>query len=194
MSPTSVNTQTVPPAGFTLVEVIVSMGLSAIVLTGILSGYTFLGRNLTRLVNRQDQEAKSRQAFSIFAKDVSVATQVTAGSDTALNLKTLTSGGSISNVVYSYNAATGTLTRTDVSSTKTLLTDLTEFSFIYLNGAVNEHPLASNGLPLSTAGVLGIKEVELKFTSVVGQPASGVRSSYTSVSPRLLLRNKALLQ
>lgn len=184
MSPTNAKNLKRATRGFTLVELIVGMSLSAIIFAAILSGFTFLGHSLTRLVNTHDQEAKSRRAFYVFAKDISVATQVAGGSDVSLSLKIPASGGTTSTVAYVYDAATGTLTRTDNSSSTVLLTNLTSFDFNYFNGA---------GTP-STPGTLGVKEVELSFTSKTGSLSSGVQTRYTSVSPRLLLRNKALLQ
>lgn len=174
--------------GFTLVELIVGMSLSVVIFAAILSGFTFLGRSLTRLVNTHDQEAKSRRAFSVFAKDISVATQVTSGSDISLSLKIPDSSGTTTTtVIYTYDrpvGTSGTLTRTDGSGSTVLLTNLAAFDFNYFNGA---------GTP-SNPGTLGVKEVELSFTSTTGSAANGVETRYTSVSPRLLLRNKVLLQ
>jgi hypothetical protein len=175
-------------------ELVISMTLSAIVFAAILSGFTFLGRNLTRLVNRQDQETKSRHAFYIFSKDISVATQVAAGSNTTLSLKLPVLGGGTSTVFYSFNSTAGALTRTDSVGSTVLLTDLTAFNFNYFNGAGIQLALTPDNQTPSGLSVVSVKEVELKFTSALGSSTSGVRSSYASVSPRLLLRNKALLQ
>jgi prepilin-type N-terminal cleavage/methylation domain-containing protein len=187
MSPISAKILQRATRGFTLIELIVGMSLSVVLFAAILSGFTFLGRNLTRLVNTHDQEAKSRRAFHVFAKDISVATQVSSGSDVSLSLKIPGSGGTISTVTYTYDhpvGTSGTLTRTDSLGSTVLLTNLAAFDFNYFNGA---------GSP-STPGALGVKEVELSFTSTTGSAANGVETRYTSVSPRLLLRNKALLQ
>lgn len=187
MWPTSAKISHKTTRGFTLVELIVAMSLSAIIFAAILSGFTFLGRSLTRLVNTHDQEAKSRRAFYLFAQDISVATQVASGSDISLSLKIPSSGGTTTTVVYTYDkpvGVSGTLTRTDGSGSAVLLTNLTAFDFNYFNGA---------GTP-SIPGSLGVKEVELTFTSATGNSTSGVETRYTSVSPRLLLRNKSLLQ
>ena len=194
MSRTSANNLKSGREGFTLVELVVSMGLSAMVFAAILSGFTFLGRSLTRLVNTQDQEAKHRRAFYLFSQDVSSAIQVISGSDRTLTLKLSGSGGATPNVSYEFDTVAGTLTRIDNASSTVLLTNLTAFDFNYFNATGAALALDSSAPTPSKPGVLGVKEIELSFTSAAGSLASGVQTHYTSVSPRLLLRNKALLQ
>lgn len=172
------------PAGFTLVEVIVAVALSAIIFAGILSGYTFLARNFTRLLNTQGQDTKSRKAVYIFSQDISKAVQVASAADTHLTLLLPVSGGTTSSVSYDYNSTDGTLTRTDSSSSVVLLSNLTYLDFNYFNkagGAV-------------TSGPLSVKEVEVSFSTALGTASNGTQSRYTAVSPRLVLRNKPLLQ
>jgi prepilin-type N-terminal cleavage/methylation domain-containing protein len=60
-------------AGFTLVELLVGMSLALIVMTGVLSTFSFLGRNLNRLANQQQLESESRRALAYFAQDVRMA-------------------------------------------------------------------------------------------------------------------------
>lgn len=194
MSLTNANLSKRGIAGFTLVEMIVSMSLSAIVFAAILSGFTFLGRSLTRLVNTRDQEAKGRRTFYIFKQDINAASQVASGSNASLSLKLPAVGGATTSVHYSYDATAGTFTRTDGSSVAVLLTNLKKFDFNYFNAAGSPLSLDPSNPSPSTPSVLGVKEVEMNFTSAVGAETSGVQSSYTSVSPRLVLRNKALLQ
>jgi prepilin-type N-terminal cleavage/methylation domain-containing protein len=181
-------------SGFTLIELVVAMSISAFLFAGILSGFTFLGRSLTRLVNTQDQETKSRRAFHIFSQDISWATQVTNGTDASLSLIIPATGGSTTSVIYAFDATAGTLTRTDNATSTVLLTNLTALDFNYYNGAGIALVLDASQQTPSKPSVLGVKEVELSFTSAIGSEASGVRTHFTSVSPRLLLRNKALLQ
>jgi len=60
-------------AGFTLVELLVGMSLALVVMTGVLSTFSFLGRNLNRLANQQQLETESRRALSYFNQDVRMA-------------------------------------------------------------------------------------------------------------------------
>lgn len=168
---------------FTLVEVLVATSLLAIVLAGILAAYLFVGRNLTRLVNLQQQEVESRRTLSTFTQDLSAAIQLSTATPTQLVITKPTGGGTTS-VTYTYSAGAGTLVRTEGAQTQNLLSGLTAFSISYFNEAGN--PVTSS--PQS------VKAVELTYSSAVGSALSGTRASYTTVSPRVLLRNKPVLQ
>jgi hypothetical protein len=137
---------------------------------------------LTRMVNTRDQDAKSRGAFYLFDKDVSVATEVSHASDTKVSLTMKDSTGTP--YVISYEYVGGTLTRT--GRTTPVLSNLTAFDFNYFNKTGD--PVAVTSSPLS------VKEIEFTFTSALGGADNGTRSRYTAVSPRLLLRNKTLLE
>ena len=169
--------------GFTLVEVMVATSLAAILLTAVLGAYLFLGRNLTRLVNFQGQDVYSRKALRYFTTDVSSAIQLTTTSDVALTLTKPTAGANVT-VSYSYSSGAGTLMRTEGATTVKVLTGLTAFSFTYYS----ESGTVITGSPQS------VKAVEFSYTSAAGSSGSGTRASYTSVSPRVLVRNKQVLQ
>jgi prepilin-type N-terminal cleavage/methylation domain-containing protein len=308
--------------GFTLIEVMISMSLLAIICTAVISAYLFLGRNLTRLVNVQQQQVQSRRALRVFTQDLSAAIQLTtmtstqialskpAGSGTAtvtfryanapatdrpmsimvngtvvnsnlsfpstgawttwattsivVNLNPgsntiratattanggpnvdkidVTSGSSspvsyqgedatfgnsafeninagytgtgyanyanatgsfvqwtvnqaTATVSYAYTApspstaANGTLIRTETippaaATTQTLLSGLTAFTF-------NFYDVGGNAI---TSNPQNVKTAELSFTSAVGTAAIGTQASYVTVSPRVLVRNKGILQ
>ena len=166
--------------GFTLVELMIAMSLSAVVFAAILSAYVFIGRNLTRLANLEQQEGQCRRLLNTFAKDVGMAMRVTTASDTQLTL-TVPTASSTAPVVYNYS--NGTLTRTDATGATTLLTGVTAFDFNYYNRAGT-----------ASTSSLSIKQVVLSYTSAVGSPANGTQARYAMVSPRLVLRNTPLLQ
>ena len=166
--------------GFTLVELMIAMSLSAVVFAAILSAFVFLGRNLTRLVNLQQQESQCRRILNTLARDVGMAMRVSTVSDTQL---TLTVPAAASPATVTYNYGNGTLTRTDAAGTTTLLTGVTAFDFNYYNRAGT-----------ASASPLSIKLVELSYTSTVGSSANGTQTRYAVVSPRLVLRNTPLLQ
>jgi hypothetical protein len=90
-------------------------------------------------------------------------------------------------VTYTYTSgagSTGTLTRTDYAGTTSLLTNLTNFDFSYFSEA---NSAVSNSTPQS------VKSIEFTYTSAVGTAASGTLASYTTISPRVVMRNKPLL-
>jgi prepilin-type N-terminal cleavage/methylation domain-containing protein len=92
---TSVKTR----AGFTLVELLVGVTLSAAVMAAVLSSYIFIGRNLTRISNQQALEVDARRTLAYFNEDVRMAiglsgapsvTSVTLEIPTATNSKLVT--------------------------------------------------------------------------------------------------------
>jgi prepilin-type N-terminal cleavage/methylation domain-containing protein len=175
--------------GFTLVELMVSLSVAAIVLGGVLGAYLFLGRNLTRLVNLQQQQTQTRRALRNFTQDLSATVQVTTATVSQIALSKTITGGTAA-VTYTYTApspataANGTLTRTDSTGTTTLLSGLTSFAFAYFT---------ESGASVS-ASPQSVKSVEFAFTSAAGSSSTGTLASYTSVSPRVVLRNRAALQ
>ncbi len=168
---------------FSLVELMVALSLGAIVCAGVLAAYLFVGRNLTRLVNFQSQEVESRRTLQYFTEDASAAITLTTGTATNLALTKPTATGTTA-VSYAYAAAAGTLTRTDGAGARVILTGLTSLKFSYFNEGGTE----------ITNSPQSVKAVELLFASASGSAASGTKSSYTTVSPRVVLRNKQTLQ
>jgi hypothetical protein len=162
----------------------VATGVSAIVFAGILSAYLFIGRNLTRMVNVQHQEVESRRTLRLVTQDISSAINLTTTTSSQLSMTKPTSGTPIA-VAYVYSSGAGTFARTEgAAAAQTLLSGLTAFTFTYYN----ESGTAVTSSPQS------VKSVEVSFTSAAGSAASGTRASYTTVSPRVLVRNKPVLQ
>jgi len=165
--------------GFTLGEIMVALSVSAIVV----AAYLFLGRNLTRLVNFQTQEVQSRRTLRQFTQDLSAAISLSTVTASQIAFTKPTSSGTTT-VTYTYSSGAGTLTRADGSGTQTLLSSLTSFTITYYN----EAGVAVTSSPQS------VKSVELSFGASVGSSASGTLASYSTVSPRIVLRNKPALQ
>lgn len=185
-------------AGFTLVELLVGMSLSLIVMTGVLSTFSFLGRNLNRLTNQQQLESESRRTLAYFARDVRLASGFpddTAPSDSAVTFLIATSSGTTS-AAYNYypNATTvsgvsipaGSVTRTAPAdgTPVVLLTNLLDFDFTY-------YDTNDNRVTDFTNKITSIKKVAVDFRSQTGNSANGTRTPVLQGnSPRLTLRNK----
>jgi len=177
----------------------IGMALAMIVGAGALSSYLFLGRNLTRLANIQQQQVNSRRVLQTFTQDISAGVSISSASSAQLTFikqKSNSTATVITTVTYTYTpcaagANTGTLTRTEAtttptptSTTTTLISNLTTATggFAYYDEAGN-----------ATATVQLIKSVELTFTSSAGTAGTGTLAAYSMVSPRVLLRNKPTL-
>lgn len=169
--------------GFTLPELLIAVTLSGILFAAILSAYLFLGRNLTRLVNVHQQEVASRRTLRQFTDDASAAITLTTATSTQLAMVKPTAAGTTS-VSYAYNSSAGTLTRTDATGSRTLVSGITAFAFTYYN----------EGGTAITPAPQSVKSVELSFSTAVGNAASGTLARYVVVSPRVVLRNKPALE
>jgi hypothetical protein len=181
-------------AGFTLVELLVGMSLALMVMTAVLTTYVTLGRNFTRLLgisssNQPTLESQARRTLAYFTQDVRMASGISGTpSATSLTLTLPTSTGTTT-VTYAYDSTAQTLTRTPASgSALTLHSGLLGFTFNYYDSSGNPYTSYTNYLP-------GIKQLSFTLTSQAGSSVNGTLTQvYETDSPRLLLRNKALLQ
>jgi prepilin-type N-terminal cleavage/methylation domain-containing protein len=169
--------------GFTLVELMVATSVSAIVFAGILAAYLFMGRNLTRLVNTQQQEAQSRRALRQFTQDVSAGTQISVPASGQLWVTKPTASGTTT-IKYVYSSGTGTLVRNDGADQK-ILSSLTALSYVFYS---------ESGATVTASNLQSAKSVQLTFSSSIGTSNAGTQSQITTVSPRVVLRNKPMLQ
>lgn len=104
-------------AGFTLVELMFSAGLAAIILAGVLSTFLFMGRSGANLQNYSDMESQARRALELFAADTRQASTITWGSRNSITLTV-----NAASITYSYTA--NTFTRTVGGTATTLVTGI----------------------------------------------------------------------
>lgn len=188
-------------AGFTLVELLVGMSLALIVMTGVLSTFSFLGRNLNRLANQQVLESESRRALAYLARDVRLASGFpddTAPDTTAVTFTIAANSGTSTAAYHYYTSGTtvggvsipaGSLTRTAPAdgTPVVLLTNLLDFDFTYYDATDNRVTDFNNKRS-------SIKKIAADFRSQTGSSANGTRTPVLQgTSPRLTIRNKALL-
>jgi prepilin-type N-terminal cleavage/methylation domain-containing protein len=179
-------------AGFTLVELLVAVSLAGIVMTGTLTTYLFLGRNLARLQNQQVLDEEHRRLLLEFSQDFRMAEAVTAASDTAVTFRVPTATGTFT-VTYTYTAGasfTGTLVRTTTPATRTrtLANSLGSFDFDYFDGADNAVTVFPNKLT-------SVRKVAFDYTAQTGYARTGTRTPVQTVaSARLVLRNARFLE
>ncbi len=111
----------------------IGASLGAVVMTGVMSTFLFLGRSSANIRNYSDMETQARRALETFAEDTRQASAVTWVSSTSLTL--VVNATNISyvfdvgapNSAGVYNA--GRLTRTVGGTATTLLTGITSFNF-----------------------------------------------------------------
>jgi prepilin-type N-terminal cleavage/methylation domain-containing protein len=184
--------------GFTLLEVMMVTFISSFVFAGVLSAYIFLGRGLSRQVNEEGLESRTRLALYYFTLDVSSASAISAenpGAQTTGTQMTLTIPGTgLVNYYCDWSGGTtkGILERQVGSGAYlVLLTNLTNFSLQYFDATTNPviAPASAPSLPQ-----INIKQVCMTYTTSAGYAPSGNLSQLTVVSPMVLLKNKGVLQ
>lgn len=126
-------------------------------------------------------EIQSRRALELLNRDVRMAKDIAAAPSVTNPTQLTFTMPDSSTVVYAYNSAGGTLTRTAAGSSFNLLSNIAPNSF-------NFYCLNKNGA--QAANSVSIKQIEVKFTAVLGVAATGTKASYSSASSRLILRNK----
>lgn len=179
-------------AGFTLVELLVAVSLAGIVMTGMLTTYLFLGRNLVRLNNQQTLDEEHRRLLLEFSQDFRKAEAVTAASDTAVTFRVPNATGTFT-VTYTYTAGanfTGTLVRTTLpaTTTRTLASNLGSFDLDYFDAADNAVTSFPNKLS-------SVRKVAFDYTAQAGYARTGTRTPVQTIaSARLALRNARFLE
>lgn len=116
--------------GFTLVELLISAGLSGIILVGVLTAFLMIGRVSTNIQNYSEIEASARKALETISRDVHSAYAIKTFSATSVDLAipdatanapTSTTADLVNYpdgylpdhyVEYTYNSIAGTITRT----------------------------------------------------------------------------------
>jgi prepilin-type N-terminal cleavage/methylation domain-containing protein len=185
--------------GFTLLEVMMVTFISSFVFAGVLSAYIFLGRSLSRQANEDSLESRAHLALYYFTQDLSNASTIVAnnpGTYTSGTQLSLIVPGAAGSVTYSCDwsggSSAGVLSRAVGSNPSLpLLNNLSSFQFFFYDptGTAISVPASPPSSPQ-----INIKQVCMAFTSGAGYAPAGNRSQFTVVSPRVVLKNQALLK
>jgi prepilin-type N-terminal cleavage/methylation domain-containing protein len=194
-------------AGFTLVEILVALGLSSIVMLGVFSSYIFIARHLVRLSNQQAAEVTGRRILNYFAKDMAEATGIdTSGGTgrvsptaTGVSLVIPTSTGT-TYVTYSYydpnpnDDVDYKILERNYNGTKVILGDSTtlsnvDMSYFTVNDTAIYFPVTTPETPPVKAP--NVAKIALFFTVTEGD-LPNVRQTM-SFSTYLTLHNRSLL-
>jgi Tfp pilus assembly protein PilV len=140
-----------PVAGMTLVETLVALGISSVLLLGIMAIVLFSARSFAALTNYVDLDNSSRNALDVITRDVRQADALMDGSTE--ELMRLAFSGPAREVRYAYSSADRTLQRIDVSTgvRATMLRecDLLRFAYFQRNpigGTYDQYPAATPAL------------------------------------------------
>jgi hypothetical protein len=196
------NASTQGRRAFTLFEVMLGTVITAFVFAGVMSAYIFLGRALSRQLNAEGLESRTRLTLFYFNQDVSSATSIAAQNPGAqvtgdqMSLTIPTSPVSSNTVTYhcdwSGGASSGILERqVNSGAYLVLLTNVSSISFQYFDATTHLVTVPSSA---PSSPQVDIKQVSISFTTAAGYAPSGNLSQFTMVSPLVVLKNKAMLQ
>jgi hypothetical protein len=110
---------------FTLVELMVTMGVSSIVMTAVAAMALYTGRSFAMLANYVDLDSTSRTALDILTRDVRQVDSVESFSSNSVTFV----DGDLQPVTFLYNPGGRTLTRIKGSERKELLRECDELNF-----------------------------------------------------------------
>jgi hypothetical protein len=175
---------------FTLVEIIVSTGLSSLVMAGILSSFVLTGKNSYNAASYSVMEAESRRALATFTEEVRMAENVTWTSETCVTLSVVGSGGSYL-VTYAYDSGTSGATAKSfyrqlgavgsTSPARVLVYNVTDFAF--------RRYKVINGTDYSAANDLETKQIQITLRTV-RTGITTVNTTNAVLSARVVMRNK----
>jgi Tfp pilus assembly protein PilW len=141
--PTSTNRRKAS-AGTTLVEALVTIGVTGLIMMALASMSMVSGRSFAAFANYVDLDSANRTAMDTLTRDLRECNRVTSFSATHLVIE----DGAGFNITYSYNPGQHTLTRTHGGVTKTLLKGCDALSFNIaqrnpVNGSYDVYPAAT---------------------------------------------------
>ena len=164
---------------FTMVEVMVTTTLAALVMLAVLQAYVFILRSLGRMENFQTLEVRSRTTLAYFTRDVRLASSISSVSASAMTL-TLPAG----TVTYTYDAGTAQLTRTATFGPVATIILLSEVE----SGTFTLNFL--DAVDTATTAPTDIRKVEIRYAMRRGSTANGTSAYYQAASARIVFRNK----
>ncbi len=164
-------------AGYTLVELLIAMGIGGIFLTGAMTSVNMLARSSVSVGHYANMNASSRRALEIFASDVRMAADVVTSTSTNLVFEAYDDTNTLVTVSYAYDASADEVYRTYDGTTSTILTEVDDFSLGYydLTGA-------------STTNSLSVKEVEIDASLI--RTVLSLENTNEIISSRFMMRNR----
>ena len=166
---------------FTLIEMMFTLAVAAIVVAAILAFFAFSNRSFASLANYLDLDQKTQLALDKMSREIRQAANVTSFNSTNLTF-TANNGDTLS---YSFDPNQQTLTRTQGSTNETLLTECNSLTF----SVFTRSPSNNTFNPYTTGSAGSVKLVELTWNCSRG--ILGVTANSESMqSAKIVLRKK----
>ena len=167
-------------AGFSLVELLISLTLIMLLTLALLTSYLFIVRGDRSLQNYGEMNAQARKLLEQLGADLRAATDVTdfTATNLILSLPTNLASTTTQDVTWTFDSGSATVTREDSNGTQTFARDVHTFAFYYTNG--------SN---VQTTSLVEVKQVQLSLR-LLRLVASTITSEYV-ISAQVTMRAKS---
>lgn len=167
-------------AGFSLVELLISLTLIMLLTLALLTSYLFILRGDRSLQNYGEMNAQARKLLEQLGSDLRAATDVTnfTASTLTLTLPTNPAVTATQDVTWDYDNVNGLVTRQDNGGPKTMARDVQSFAFYY-----------ANGNNVQTTSLVEVKQVQLSLR-MLRLVALSVTSEYV-ISAQFTMRAKS---
>lgn len=169
-------------AGFSLVELMISLGLIMMLTLALLTSFTFIARGDRSLQNYGEMNAQARKLLEQLGQDLRSATDIANFTASSLHLivPTNPAATAVQDVMWNYDSGSATFTRQDGAGTKTFAYNIESFSFYYYNSA---SPSAQ------TTSLVEVKQVQLKLRML--RLVAGTITSEYVISSQFTMRAKS---
>jgi Tfp pilus assembly protein PilV len=163
---------------FTLTEVMISVGVSAVTLTATLSVVLFIARTGASANSYVMQATDSRRALELFGRDARQASAATYNSASSITLTVPERYTTNNNqVTYSYDATSRTLRATSGTAVTTLCRNVTSVNFVCYDATDSATTTSAN---------IALIQLQLKLRQTV---LTTVAQDTTALSASFRLRN-----
>lgn len=172
--------------GITLVELMISMGIAATVMSSVFGSFLFLARSSLISAAYSDMDREARHGLEIFARDVRMADDVADFTANGVRLRIPVGPSGPHWVSYSYDAGTRTFYRNRGAAGERALVNGIDV-FILKRFSLQQNALT--GQPMEATNNLGTKQLQVQIRAV---RAGAARATATNnvISARYILRNK----
>lgn len=169
-------------AGFSLVELMISLSLIMVLTLALLTSFTFIARGDRSLQNYGEMNAQARKLLEQLGQDLRSATDVTDFTVSHLTLVVPTNPAATAtqDVIWSYDSVEGTVTRQSASGTENYARNVETFAFYFYNSASPS---------VETTSLIEVKQVQLKLRML--RLVAGTITSEYVISSQFTMRAKS---
>ncbi len=168
--------------GFTLAELLITMGLMGLIMTAILSSYIFITKSSMSMGNYAEMNEQARMAVEIFARDIRMTSDVLYVGEGEMSLEVSYSQDDVQTVDYIYDSDAGEFIRivrriVGKDSKFVILDDLIDLEIKFLNL-----------IDAETENLLEIKRIH--FSAKMLKKVLHIANTNQVISAQYMMRNR----